>query len=96
MVKLLNYAAKHPAEITRYHTIGIILHMHSSTHFLSALGAKRRAGGYHYLSTPSTPPPPPTHPHTHTHITPPLNGPIHMECTKMKNFLKNAMKSELG
>ena len=54
VVQLLNYAATHPEAITRYHASGMILHMQSDASFLSAPGVKIRAGGYHYLSEPSS------------------------------------------
>ena len=56
VVQLLNYATTYPEVITRYHTSGMSLHMHSDTSYLSAPGAKIRAGGYHYLSEPSSDP----------------------------------------
>ena len=49
VVQLINYAAAHPEEITRYHASGMTLHMHSDTSFLSDLGAKSISGGYHNL-----------------------------------------------
>ena len=91
VVKILNYVANHPEEITCYHTSGMILHIHSDAYFLSVLGSNIRAGGYHYLSSPFTKPNPPPPP-----IPSPLNLPIHVECTTMNNFLESAMESELG
>ena len=64
VVKILNYVANHPEEITCYHTSGMILHIHSDAYFLSVLGSNIRAGGYHYLSSPFTKPNPPPPPHT--------------------------------
>ena len=76
---LLNYSTTHSEVITRYHASGMILHSHSDASFLSELGAKSRAGGYHYLSTASADPKNghPKHP--------PLNGPDHVEFTTMRN-----------
>ena len=90
LVQLLKYAATHPKAIIWYHNSGIILHMHSYTYFLPATGAKRRSGGYQYLR------PPPENPDPLPQKQPPLNGPIHVECTTMKNVLASAMEAELG
>ena len=64
--------------------------MHSYTYFLPATGVKRRSGGYQYLR------PPPENPDPLPQKQPPLNGPIHVECTTMKNVLASAMEAELG
>ena len=88
VVQLLNYAATHPDAISIYHDSRMKLHTHIDTSFLLAPGEKIRAGGYHYLSEPSSDT---NNPH------PPLNGPtIHVEYTTMKNFLESAMEAELG
>ena len=62
--------------------------MHSDASFLSEPGAKRRSGGYHYFSEPLSDPKKPPHN--------PINEPIHVECTTMKNVLANATEAELG
>ena len=49
VVQILNYVSTHTESITRYHASGLTFHMHSDTSYLSAPGAKIRAGGYHYL-----------------------------------------------
>ena len=85
----MNYAANHPAAITRYNVSRITLYMHSAASFLSAPWAKCRAGGYNYLSEPSS------DPNKNLH-NPPLNGPIHVEWTTMKKVLASAMEAELG
>ena len=54
VVQLLNYAATHPEAIIIYHASGVKFHMYSDASFLAAPGAKIRAGGYHYLSEPSS------------------------------------------
>ena len=87
---MLNYAARHPESITRYHASGITIHIQIDASFLSEPGAKSRAVGYNYLSMalayPKKAPP----------NQPPLNGPIHAECTNMRNSLASEMESELG
>ena len=89
-MQLLNYAATYPEAINRYHAIRMTLHMNSDTSFLPAPGDKRISGGYHYLSETSK------NPENPPHKTPPLNGPIHVECTTMKNVLENAMELDEG
>ena len=49
-----------------------------------------RAEGYHYLSTASE------YPKKAPLKQPPLNGPVHVECTNIKNFLARATGAELG
>ena len=85
VTQLLNYAATHYESITRYPASRIILHIHSNDSFLSDPEAKIRVGGYQYLRTASayTNKPPLKQP--------PLNGPVHVECTTMRNFLASAM-----
>ena len=68
----------------------MILHIHSDASFLSEPGAKSRAGGYHYLITALV------DPKKSPHKQQPPNGPIHVECTTMRNVLANVMKAELG
>ena len=90
VTQLLNFASKHSEAITRYHANVVIFHIHSDASFLSEPGAKRRGGGYHYLSTASADP----------NKAPlkqlPLNVPIHVECTTVRNVLSSAMRAELG
>ena len=82
VVQLLNYASTHPESITIYHIRVITVHMYSDTSFLSAPGDKSRSGRYNYLSDSfSYPKKPP-------HKPPPLNGPIHVEFTTMKNAME--------
>ena len=69
VVQLLNYAVTYPKYITRYHTSGMTLHVHSDSYFLSTPGTKSRVV-YHYLSTPST------NPTATPKKPPPLNVPI--------------------
>ena len=87
---LLNYAATHSESITRYHASGMILHIHSNASFLSEPGASIRKGGYHYLGTASS------DPDKAPLKQPPLNGPVHVKCTIMRNVLSSAMEAELG
>ena len=90
VVKLFNYAATHPEAVIWYHTSKMTLHMHSDTSFITAPWGNRREGGYHYLSEPST------NTNNPLHKTPPLNGPMHLECTIIKNVLAIAMEAKLG
>ena len=67
----------------------MVLHINSGTSLLSGPGANRITGGYHYLSNKSgnTINPPVKNP--------PLNWPIHMECTTMRNVLYIIIEAEL-
>ena len=87
---LLNYSSTHSEAIKRYHTSGMILHIHSDASFLSDPGAKSRAGGYYYISMASE------DPKKYPPKQPPLNVTIHFECTTTRNFLASAMGAELG
>ena len=89
VTRMLNYAATHSEAITRYHASDMILHIHSDASFISETGAKSRSGGYHYIrrasADPKRPPPKQT----------PLNGPYHVECTTIRNFLASEMEAGL-
>ena len=53
VTELINYAVTQYEDITRYHTSGMILHIHSNASSLSDPGSKSRSVGYHYFSTAS-------------------------------------------
>ena len=52
VIWFLNYAATHPEAIIRYHSSGMIFHVHIDASYLSAPRARSRAGG-HYILTDS-------------------------------------------
>ena len=56
VTRILNYAATQSESITRYHTSGMVLHIHSNASFLSYPEAKIRVVRYHYLSMKSAGP----------------------------------------
>ena len=68
----------------------MILQIHIDASFLSDPGAKIRAGVYHYLITVAADP----------NKAPlkqlPLNGPVCVEFSTMRNVLASAMEAELG
>ena len=83
LVHLLNYCATHPDAKIRYHTSGMILHIHSDASYLSELQARSRAGGHHYLSNkPSRKPSPP-------------NGPILNIAKIICHIMSSAAEAEL-
>ena len=90
VTQLLNYTATHSKDITRYHTSGMVLHIHSDSSFLLYPKAKSRAGRYHYLSTISA------GLNKAPIMLPPLNGPVHVKCTTTRNILAITMEVELG
>jgi hypothetical protein len=60
VVKLLNYAAKHPGATIRYRRSDMVLYLHSDASYLSVSKARSRASGPFFLS--DMPPDPPIHP----------------------------------
>jgi len=82
--KLLNYVATHPNGSITYRKSAMILVVHSDASYLSAPGARSRAGGYFFLDKHS-----PTFQHA-------INAPIHVECRIMKNVLSSATEAEIG
>jgi hypothetical protein len=69
------------------------LHIHSDASYLSVANARSQCGGFFFLSNrlanPTKVPSPDSPP-------PPLNGPILVNCTIMKNVLASAAEAELG
>jgi hypothetical protein len=55
--QLLNYATTHPDAIIRFHTSGMILHLHSDASYLSKPKARSRVGGLFFLRNGSKNPP---------------------------------------
>ena len=45
VAKLLNYASKHPKEVTQFQDSGVVPHIHSDVIFLFEPVTKRRVGG---------------------------------------------------
>eukprot|EP00957_Ditylum_brightwellii_P015610 1177475-Ditylum_brightwellii.AAC.1 len=53
VIHLLNYAATHPEAISRYHTNGMTLYIHSNVSFMSETEARSRVEGHFLVSEPS-------------------------------------------
>jgi hypothetical protein len=88
--QLLDYAATHPDASIRYSASGMILHLDSDASYLSLPKACSRAGGFYHLSARSNnPTKAPTQ-------TPPLNGPVHILCNKLRNVMASAAEAEVG
>ena len=93
ITQLLNYCASHPNAILRYHSSGMVLHVHSDASYLSEKHARSRAGGYFFLSSPLLDPtcaPAPDSP------PPPTNGAIHVHSSIMTAVLSSAAEAEFG
>lgn len=87
-VHLLNYAASHPDAVVRYTASDMCLWIHTDASYLSEAQARSRAGAFFFLSH---------HPNTlQPHQLPPINGPIHITSTIMKNVLASAAEAEVG
>jgi hypothetical protein len=90
VVQLLNYAISHPNATIRYISSDMLLHIDSYASYLSLPQARSRAGGLHYLSSASgDPSKAPT-------VTPPLNGPVHVVCNKLRHVMASAAEAEVG
>ena len=83
--KLLNYVATYPNASITYKKSKMELVVHRDASYLTAPGARSRAGGYFYFSE---------HNAKNTHH--PFNSPIYVECRIMKHFLSSATKAEIG
>ena len=65
----------------------MILHIYSDASFISEPEARSRSGGYFSLGPKSKTP---------IHYIPPKNGPVHVECSIMRNVMASSTESELG
>jgi hypothetical protein len=88
-IQLLNYAATHPNATVRYTKSDMTLHIISDASYLSASGARSRAGGYFFLGNNNTSTQP-------TDAPAKLNGPILVNSTIMGAVLASAGEAELG
>ena len=86
VIWFLKYAATHPDAIIWYHSIGMILHVHSDASYLSDPRARSRAGRHYIL----------TDPFNDATTLPKLNGPIHSVSKIMENVMGSAAESEIG
>jgi hypothetical protein len=90
VMQLLNYADTHPDATIQYKASEMILHIDSDASYLSLPQARSRAGGYYYLSSNST------NPNSAPTKSPPLNGPVHILCNKIRNVMASAAEAEVG
>lgn len=93
VTRLLDYFATHPDATIRYTRSGMVLYFHSDASYLSERKARSRLGGYFFLS--SKPADPDRQPLA-TDPAPPMNGPIKVNSTIMKNVLASAAEAETG
>ena len=79
IILFLNFSASHPDAVTEYRRIGIIIHIHLIVSYISEPEARSRAGGYFFLG-----------PKSNTLIQEmyPENGPVHLECIIVINFME--------
>jgi len=82
--KLLNYVATHPNSSITYRKSKMTLVVHSDASYLSAPGARSRAGGYFFLDNNTQ---------NAQHA---INAPVHVKCCIMKNVLSSATEAEIG
>ena len=86
VIWFLNYSATHPEANIRYHSSGMILHVHRDASYLSAPRARIRAGGHYIL----------TDPFNDATTPPKLNVPIHSISKIMDNVMVSAAEAEIG
>jgi hypothetical protein len=83
---LLDYAATHPHATIRYYKSDMSLWIDSDAAYLVASKARSRVGGHFKLSS---------HPEVPIQ-NPPHNGPVHVECTLLRQVVAAASEAELG
>jgi hypothetical protein len=86
---VMDYAASNPLSIIRYSTSGITLYVHSDASYLSETGARSRAVGHFFLSSP------PLDPASPPATLPTLNGPIHTMCKIIDVVVGSAAEAEI-
>ena len=84
ITQLLNYSATHPDAVTQYRRSGMILHVYLYASYISEPDARSRADGYLLLRPKSN---------TLIKAIPPENGPVHVECSIMINFMESDTES---
>ena len=85
--QLLNDSAAHRDEVTEYRRSGMIFHIYSDASYISEPEARSRASGYLFLGTKSRTP---------IQAITLENGPVHVECSIMRNVMASATEAELG
>ena len=82
MSMLMNYCATYSSSVIRFHSSDMILHVDTDTVYLVSPGAKRRIGGYYYLSSDPSKMPIPS------------NAQFHAVCKFLKQMVGSATKAE--
>ena len=84
---LLDYLATYPDAKIRFYAGNMQLHLESDAAYLVLPGAKSRVAGYFYLHAP---------PHANKCYPKGYNGPLHIECSTLKNVVSSAAEAECG
>ena len=85
LVKLFDYLSTYPNAVIRYVAGPMQLRVESDASYLVLKGAKSRVAGHFYLQ-----------PHKNYFNTTPQNGPVHTECSTLKNVVCSAAEAECG
>ena len=84
---VLDYLATYPKAKIRYYAGTMKLHIESDAAYLVLPGARSRIAGYFYLHAPPNP---------NKAYAKAYNGPIHIECSTIKNVVSSAAEAECG
>ena len=84
---LLDYLATYQNAKIRFYAGTMKLHIESDAAYLVLPGARSRIAGYFYLHAQANP---------HKTYTKTYNGPIHIECSTIKNVVSSAAEAECG
>ena len=85
---LMDYAAKQPDAIIRFHASDMCFHINSDAAYLVQPKTRSRATGHYYLT--DNPPPP------HIRPTPAPNRPILNKCKNIRTIMDSATEAETG
>jgi hypothetical protein len=80
--QFLDYATTKEPAVTTYRAIDMVLAIHSDAGYLNEEGARRCAGGHHFLSK--------------NIVTPSNNGAIYNEASMIKSVMPSAAKAKIG
>ena len=83
----MDFLATHPSAKIRYYTGTMQLHVESDAAYLVLPGARSRIAGYFYLKA---------NPHPTKVYSSHYNGPIHVECSTIKNVVSSAAEAACG
>ena len=85
-IMLMDYLSTHPQAKIRYKASDMQMYVDSDAAYLVAPKSKSRIGGYFYLSN--------KYNKQDKKPSPPLNGPIHIECQVLKHVVTSAAEAE--